>query len=496
MRPFTVKELTEAVNGTLVNGSENSPVFSVCTDSRTAGAGDVFFAIVGEKNNAHSYLGQVLEKGCRTLVISEYDKVPKEQFLGQIGEPDIILVEDTTAALQKLAAYYLGTLPLKKKIAVTGSVGKTSTRDMLYFVASQKYRTARSIKNFNNNFGLPLSIMEFPGDTEVAILEMGMSVRGSIDFLAELTRPDIAVITNIGISHIENFGDEGREGILKTKLEVTNYFNGDNVLIVNSDNDLLSGDKVNGEYRLVRVGSDRNCDFQVSGVKDYGDKGIEFVLLNGGDRAPQSISLPVPGAHNAINAALAVAVAKELGIDAETAVEGLRQAELTEKRLNVKTNSNGIKVIDDTYNAAPDSVKSAINTLMATEAGKNKDGRPGRHIAIIGDMYELGQETVNGHREVGKYAAEKGVDMILAIGESAVHIYNGWVDSVPGAEKVLDKPLISVDRAGNRQAEYFSDKNMVVENITRHIETGDVILVKASRGMHLEEVVKAIMQQV
>ncbi|MBR3706220.1 MAG: UDP-N-acetylmuramoyl-tripeptide--D-alanyl-D-alanine ligase, partial [Firmicutes bacterium] len=200
MREFTVEEIIKATGGTLVWGRESSRVLSVCTDSRQAKPGDVFFPLIGENNDAHKFLGQVIQAGCKTLVVSDESRVPKEAFLGQSADTDIIVVEDTTRALQDLARYYLNTLPMKKKIAVTGSVGKTSTRDMLYYVAATKYRTGRSMKNFNNGFGLPLSILEFAPDTEVVVLEMGMSSPGEIIKLSELVRPDIAVITNIGVS--------------------------------------------------------------------------------------------------------------------------------------------------------------------------------------------------------------------------------------------------------------------------------------------------------
>ena len=222
MRTFTIGEILKATGGTLYCGSEQSHVLEIATDSRKAKAGDIFFALKGEVTDGHLYLDGALRGGCRSLVVSEPEKIPQEAFLQSSEEPDVIVVKDTTRALQDLAAYYLAMLPLRHKIAVTGSVGKTSTRDMLYYALRTKYKTARSMKNFNNGFGLPLSILEFPPDTEVAVLEMGMDDFGEIERLADLVRPDIALITNIGISHIEKLGS--REGILQAKMEVTTYF--------------------------------------------------------------------------------------------------------------------------------------------------------------------------------------------------------------------------------------------------------------------------------
>ena len=276
MRTFTIGEILKATGGTLYCGSEQSHVLEIATDSRKAKAGDIFFALKGEVTDGHLYLDGALRGGCRSLVVSEPEKIPQEAFLQSSEEPDVIVVKDTTRALQDLAAYYLAMLPLRHKIAVTGSVGKTSTRDMLYYALRTKYKTARSMKNFNNGFGLPLSILEFPPDTEVAVLEMGMDDFGEIERLADLVRPDIALITNIGISHIEKLGS--REGILQAKMEVTTYFRPQDTLIVNADCDLLTPRYTAGDYHLLCVGSEPQDDFVISEVQDYGDKGIKYRL--------------------------------------------------------------------------------------------------------------------------------------------------------------------------------------------------------------------------
>ncbi len=466
MREFTVGEILKATGGTLVWGRESSRVLSVCTDSRQAKPGDVFFPLIGEVNDAHKFLGQVIKAGCKTLVVSDESKVPKEAFLGQSADTDIIVVEDTTKALQDLARYYLNSLPLKKKIAVTGSVGKTSTRDMLYYVASSKYKTGRSIKNFNNGFGLPLSILEFAPDTEIAVLEMGMSSPGEIIKLAELVRPDIAVITNIGVSHVENLGS--RMGILREKMDVCAYFDETSALIINADNDMLTEENVKGNYNLITVGSEEYSAYTVNDVCDFGDKGIKYSLCH--DDKKYEVSLPVPGAHNAINSALAVAAGSMLGITAEEAIAGLQAAELTGSRLKVKS-GGGIKVIDDTYNACPESMKGAIDTLMATEPAEG-----GRRVAILGDMFELGAESRQMHLEVGHHAADKNPDLLVAAGSDAMYYVEGAAPL--GAEKIL----------------YFPDKAELLEAVSCIVQPGDVVLVKASRGMELEKIVKEILK--
>lgn len=465
MREFTVNEVVNAVHGKLLCGSGDGRIYRICTDSRKAEPGDLFFPLIGENNDGHDFLQQVLENGCRTIIVSDESKIPKAAFLSDGMQPDVISVENTTEALQDMAEYYLGTLPLKYKIAVTGSVGKTSTRDMMYYVASKKYKTGRNMKNFNNWFGLPLSILELPPDTEAAVLEMGMDNFGQIEKLAKIVKPDIALITNIGVSHIENLGS--REGILKAKMEVTTFFKESSSLIVNTDCDMLKPESVKGKYGLITVGSEESCDYRIDDVSDFGIEGIKFSLIH--QDKTYDINLEIPGAHNAGNAALAVAAGELMGIDIDTAVNGLGTAKLTEKRLNIKENA-GIKVIDDTYNAAPASMISALNTLMQTE-GK-------RRIAILGDMYELGNQTQISHLQVGEFAGEKKPDLLIAVGEFA----KGYEE---GAAKHMPKEQIL----------YFKEKEELIGKISNLLMPGDVVLVKASRGMKMEEIINKITKE-
>ncbi len=473
MREFTIAEVLTALDGKLLCGSSEEKVLRICTDSRKTEPGDLFFALIGENNDAHDYLAQVFERGCRAAVISDEKKIPQcsprsgGSFPGTPRKeawPAIILVSDTTKALQNLARYYLATLPLKHKIAITGSVGKTSTRDMMYYIASTKYKTGRNLKNFNNGFGLPLSILEFAPDTEVAVLEMGMDNFGQIEKLAHIVEPDIALITNIGISHIENLGS--RKGILKAKMEVTSCFDKNSVLVVNTGCDMLCPENVSGPYSLVTVGSAPQNDYIVTGICDFGDKGVKYTLIHNDKK--YDVNLNIPGAHNALNATLAIAAAARMGIEIREAIAGLANAELTEKRLNIKEN-NGIKVIDDTYNACPASVMSAIDTLKNTEGG--------RKIAIIGDMYELGSQAEEAHEEVGRYAADKPLDLVIAVGKLAKGYAEGAREILP-AEKVL----------------YFEEKEELLPKIGDLLADGDVVLVKASRGMKMEEVASEILK--
>jgi len=223
MKRLTIEQITRAVTGELLQGDPKDEITGVSTDSRKVMEGEVFFPLIGEQHDAHDFIPQALERGCRTVILSRKpdEKLTQNHTMNQAKTLNLILVNDTTKALQDLAAYYLSLFSIKK-IGVTGSTGKTTTKEMLYWIFSERYKTARNVGNLNNHIGLPLTVLSLPEDTEAGIFEMGMSELGEIDLLAELVRPDIGIITNTGISHIENLGS--REKILKAKLEITNYF--------------------------------------------------------------------------------------------------------------------------------------------------------------------------------------------------------------------------------------------------------------------------------
>lgn len=460
MKKLRMKEICQELNGKFVLGKEESYIQRVCTDSRNAKEGDLFFPLLGETHDAHKFIPMAIDQGCRDFVVSDQKEIMNHPLKEQLT---VILVEDTTCGLQKLASYYLSTFDIKK-IGVTGSTGKTTTKDMLYYICSEKFKTARNVGNFNNHIGLPLTVLGFEEGTEVGILEMGMSEFGEINLLADIVRPDIGIITNIGTSHIENLGS--REGILKAKLEITNFFHENNVLVVNEINDLLTRENTEGVYKRLSVGNNGKSDFIISDITDMGEEGIAFTVEHNLDT--QRFELTIPGRHNAINGTLAVAAAMELGITMEEAARGLKKMELTDKRLSIK-GKNGIKVIDDTYNASPDSMKAGLDVLMSTKGL--------RKIAILADMLEMGKESPRYHGEVGEYAASQKVDLLIAVGDNAKYIAES-AQKILGEEKVL----------------YYNDKEELMSEIRTMIQLGDIILVKGSRGMAMDQVVKKIME--
>ena len=457
MNEITIEKIVDATNGKLLSGSKDNVIQEVCTDSRTAKKGDLFVPIIGEVHDAHKFIPQAYERGCRAFLVS------RTEAADGLKDCQIILVGDTTGAVQDLAAVYLEGLGLKK-IAVTGSVGKTSTRDMVHAILSEKFRTGTAKKNFNNSIGVPLTIFSFDDSLEAAVLEMGMDHAGEIHRLAEIIRPDIGIITNVGISHIENFAD-GRDGILKAKMEITDYFGPTNTLVINSD--MLKKADFSGGYKLIRVGEEPEADYRISDIRDYGEKGIRYTLSAEGKE--YEICLHVPGAHNAVNSALAIAGCRQMGVTTEQAISGLAHLELTGKRLAVKE-KNGITVIDDTYNAAPASMKSLIDTLVHT------DGQ--RKIAVFAGMNELGAESPKYHREVGEYAGKRDLDLLITVGEKAEDIAVGYRN---------------VKDCG--KAVHFDRKEDLYPEIKNLFRTGDVIAVKGSRLMEMEQVAAEILKE-
>lgn len=462
MNKLSVKEILKAVGGTLLCGNEDEYVMAVKHDSRECSSGDLFVAIEGETHDGHKYIPQVMESGCRALLVSHSGQWMES---AEKNNTNVIMVEDTVYSLGELAKFYLESLNIKK-IAVTGSVGKTSVRDMIYYVLSEKYNCGRNMKNFNNLIGLPLSIFNFSKDTEVAVLEMGMSEFGEIDRLAEIVKPNIAVITNIGVSHIESLGS--REGIFKAKMEVsrhiTSYNGEEGTLIFVNDGEYLRKETTKGNYKQISIGENGKSDYIISDIDDFGLDGIKFSLEHLHRR--KEIKIPVPGRHNAANGSIAVAVAELLGVSDDEIQHGFERVSLTGSRLK-KLKNDRVTVIDDTYNASPDSVKGALKVLDNSE-GKSKK------VAVLGDMFELGDESQRQHFGVGVFARGLDIDVLIAIGEEAEKIYEG---ASGGALKTA----------------YYEKKEDFYKDIDDFIKDGDIILVKGSRGMKMEQVVENIL---
>lgn len=463
MRKISVREAAKAMMGRCITGDPNTLITGVTTDSRAASGGMLFFALKGERFDAHDFLEEALSRGCSALAAA---RMPEGKVLKAAEEAGacVILTEDTLTALQELAAYYLSLFSIKR-IGVTGSTGKTSTKEMLALILSERYSVISNAGNLNNLIGLPLTAFRVEDDTEAAVFEMGMDRLGEIHRLGEIARPQVGVITNIGLSHIERL--KSRENILLAKLEIIDFMEDGGVLVVNGDDDLLSKASYPSHIRILRAGQSEDCDFRISGAEDQGERGIRFSLTpakgiwNGGTHL---FSLTVPGLHNAANAALAIGAAACLGITPEEAQRGLARFAHGEKRQHI-IEKGGIKIIDDTYNASPDSMRAAIKVLAAIEGT--------RKLAVLGDMFELGERAEEYHRQIGEYASQAGIDVVISVGKNASHISRGA-------------------REGGIKAIHFETKDNLAGVLTQWIRSGDAILVKGSRGMAMEEIVELL----
>ena len=455
MKKTTIQQIATAAGGEMIRAGSNEYITGIRHDSREICPGDMFVAVKGGNQDGHRYIPQVLEKDCSAVLVSDREACPEE------ADVSVILVDDTVEAMGKIAAWYLESLGIRR-VAVTGSVGKTSTRDMIWYVLSEKYNCGRNLKNYNNNIGLPISIFQFDENTEAAVLEMGMDAFGEIEYLSSIVKPEVGVITNIGIAHMEKLGS--REGIFRAKMEITKNILTEReggTLVFAGDDEFLTKARTAGDYDQIEVGESENADLRISSVEDHGIEGISFCIEYeaAGRQETRRIELPAAGAHNAVNAAIALAVGRKLGVSIDEGAEGLKKVELTGSRLR-KIEGKTVGIIDDTYNANPFSMMSAIDVLVRSSAV--------RRIAILGDMFELGSDEKELHRKVGEHAAAAGVDEVIAIGDLAEYIAEG---------------------SGGT---HFKDKASFLKAIGDYIRPGDLVLVKASRGMHLEEIVEEL----
>lgn len=466
MVTMTMAEVNTALEGKLICGDPELCVSGVSRDSRQIPPECLFFPLIGEVRDGHEFLGDVVSSGCRAFVISD------EAAFARVEADDItaIKVNDTTEALQKLAKYYLSKLNIRT-VGVTGSTGKTTTKEMIFRVLKERFVTGCNNLNYNNHIGLPLTVLDFDGDVEVGVLEMGMDRPGEIDFLTHLVEPDIGVITNIGVSHIEHL--KSRENIFKAKMEIVNSFGRDNLLIACKGEHFLRKENIEGDYDSLLVGTEDDCDLVISDVCNRGEAGTSFTLAMGRELEAKSeaatepighFELKLPGLHNILNASLAVCVGLCMGVGMEDAARALEQMGPTDKRGGIE-NIGGIRVIDDTYNAGPDSMKAAIDVLMGTR-GK-------RHVAILGDMFELGDETSKFHKEIGEYARNSGVEKVICIGDISAN---------------------TAEAAGDK-ATYFKDKDSFYGAMVELIREGDIVLLKGSRGMAMEEIIDKLKEK-
>lgn len=447
MKSISLQTVAEWVGGRLCG--ENKQINNVSIDSRTVDASTLFIAIKGDRFDAHDFVKDVEKSGAAAVMCHrEVD----------CGLP-VIYVDDTKKAFVELAKNYRKSFDGLKVVGLTGSVGKTTTKEMTYEVVSRKYRAIKTEGNLNNDIGLPKTLLRLENDTQAAVIEMGMSAFGEISLLTKTCLPDIGIITNIGVSHIEHLGS--RDGILKAKLEILDGMKKGSPLILNGDNDKLSTVK-NDDYKLIFFGiENENADVRAFDIKENGSKTEFFVKAYS---KIQKVTIPTVGIHNVYDALAAYTVGLLLELPAEEIAKALENYTPSGMRQRLKE-VNGVKIIEDCYNASPDSQRAALNVLSDMNAG--------RKIAVLGDMLELGDYSETAHREVGKFAAEKKIDVLYAFGEQSKYIAE---EAKKGVERVL----------------WFDDKAQLAKTLVQDVKSGDCVLFKASRGMKLEEIIEKL----
>lgn len=442
-----VYEILEATKGKLISGDINADIIGFSQDSRKVVKGGMYIPLKGERFDGHSFIASAFENGAAAIITHQ-----------KVHYPDKIVIEvaDTMQALKDMALY-LRQHRQVKVVGITGSVGKTSTRDMVYSVVKQKYKTLKTDGNYNNEIGLPLTILRY-SDEEVMVLEMGMNHLKEMSRLSKIALPDIAAITNVGTAHIGELGS--RENILKAKLEITDGMNDESCLIINQDNDMLQKVDIS-RLKVVRVGKNPQSHILAKNI-DLKETSSSFVVEYCGQE--ELIEVPVQGEHNISNALIAIAVGLELGIEISDIKKGIQSFQLTKNRMDIVEKDHHITVIDGTYNASVDSMKSSLDVLAQYKR---------RKVAILADMLELGDFSEKLHREVGQYVLDKKIDVLICIGKEAYYVYDQ-------AKEGLDK------------AYYFQSNQECICQLKEIICEDDVVLVKGSHSMNLKEIVDAI----
>lgn len=447
MEKLLLKRLASAIGASCEGDAE---VTGVCIDTRKLKKGDLFVAIKGERVDGHDLIEQAFSLGASGAVSTKMVE----------GHSEIILVDDTVKALMALAKYYRSLFNVFT-VGITGSVGKTSTKEMVYTIFNKDSKTLKTLGNSNNEIGLPLTMFELNSSYKNAVIEMGMSDFGEIAELSKICRPTVGIITNIGVSHIENLGS--RENIMKAKLEIASEMAPDAPLILNADDDMLQTLEGTIEQPIIYYGINNNADIMAS---DIVQKGVETQFNISFYGKTIKASIPTIGRHNVYNALAGFCAGIVAQMKAEDIVSAMELYQNSGLRQNI-TNENGVIIIADCYNASPNSMEAAIDVVTNVECEGNR-------ICVFGDMLELGEFSEEAHLEVGRSVARTRVDILLCYGEAGKNIKRGAV------------------MVGMKNVFHFPSKEELAEYLIKNITSGDAIVFKASRGMKLEDVIEAL----
>ena len=446
MTPCTAREICAAVGGTLLQDS-GAPVTGVTTDSRAVQPGQLFIPLVGERFDGHAYISKALDGGAAGCLTA---REPETLLPGKL----YIQVADTRLALKALASWYRDKFDLPV-VQVTGSAGKTTTKEMIASVLSQRYNTLRTEGNFNNDIGAPLTLLRLMPEHQAAVIETGMNHFGEIRYLGEMVRPDIAVITNVGDAHIENLGNT-RQGILRAKCEIFENLTPEGIAVLNGDDELLN--TVTLPQTILRCGVGDGCGVRVTDIDDRGLEGVACTVTIEGEH--YRLTTSAPGRYMIYPMAMAAAIGRRLGLTGEEIAAGVAAYTTVGSRMHLIRLPGERLVIDDCYNANPQSMAEGLRMLAAS---------PARHrVAVLGDMGELGQLTAQAHRDMGALTRRLGLTAV-AVGEKM-------------------RALTETDP----QAQWFATVEEAMPAIRQLFTPGTAVLVKASHAMHFERIVKEL----
>ncbi len=453
MEHMTVNEIVEAVQGRLLCGDGSTPLVHISIDSRTMKGQDLFVPLVGEKVDAHRFIDQAFSVGAAAVLTSEHDSMEDDH--------PWIQVKDTKQALQDIGRYYRKRLSLPL-VGITGSVGKTTTREMVAAALAGKYRVYKTPGNSNSQVGVPITLSEITAEDEIGVLELGMSMPGELTVIAKIAQVDMALITNVGVTHIEQLGSQ--ENIFREKMTIQDGLKDGGVLILNGDDPMLREAKAKPGCRTVYYGTGENSDYRAENIR-IEDGFPVFTAVCRGVRLP--VALKVMGRHNVLNAMAALAAADENGVPLEAAVRELEAFEGFKNRQQIY-DRGGATIIDDTYNASPVSMIAGLEVLQSM---KNS----GRKAAVLADMKELGPDAPKFHREIGAWIAAHPIDMVFTLGELA--------EEIAGA-------------AGCETARFAAeDLDGLYEAVRAFLQPGDCVLLKGSNSMKLGQVAARLLEK-
>ena len=448
MQNIYVRDIVRATNGVLLCGDPDTVVENISTDSNNIEKNSLFVPIIGERVDAHKFIDSAIENGAVATFTSEHDSMDRKEAY--------IRVSNTTMALQALGGFY-GREKIMPKIGVTGSVGKTTTKEMISCALSAGYKVFKTAGNSNSQIGVPLTLLKMSDEDQIAVIEMGMSMRGEMARLAKLVDLDDAVITNIGVAHIEQL--KTKDGICDEKFHIEDAIKAeDGIVFLNGDDEVLMRRRGDIRHKTVTFGLTSDCDYYATDLK-VRNNGIDFTITVR-NKGSFKARINVLGEHNVRNALVAVAVADRHGVSITSAISALENYENISMRQQIYSDADRT-IIDDSYNASPASMKAGIDVLLSVEV-------PGKRYAVLADMLELGKDSVKYHEEVGLYISDKNIDELILFGEYAKNI--GAASGVP--------------------YKCFDNRDDINEYIAGILKPGDAILFKGSRGMKLNECVE------